>query len=120
MSRTLTWFEVPATDVDRAVAFYETVVGLTIERNPDDPCQAFFSHTDSLGGEICSGPFSQPGGSGVLVYFDVTGGVADALTKVEAAGGAILTPLTDIGPHGFIAVVEDTEGNRVGLHNIKG
>ena len=120
MAETLTWFEVPARDVARAAAFYEAVVGLTTERDPDDPSHAFFSHADGLGGEICSDPFSEPGATGVLVYFSVPGGVADALTRVEAAGGKIVTPLTNIGPHGYIAHVLDTEGNRVGLHNMQG
>ena len=40
-------------------------------------------------------------------------------SRVEAAGGKIMKPKMPIGPHGFIALVFDTEGNLFGLHSMK-
>jgi len=37
------------------------------------------------------------------------------LARAEAAGGRILYPKTHAGEAGFIAEIEDSEGNRMGL-----
>ena len=38
------------------------------------------------------------------------------LERALAAGGQVIVGRTDIGEFGFYAVVQDTEGNQVGLH----
>ena len=56
-----------------------------------------------------------------------TGAVATAMLeafvkgqwRVTANGGIVKKPKTSIGPNGFIALVQDTEGNVIGLHSIK-
>jgi predicted enzyme related to lactoylglutathione lyase len=55
----------------------------------------------------------------VLVYFTAhSGDLSNELARVEAAGGKILVPRKEIGPdYGFMAVILDTEGNRVALHS---
>jgi predicted enzyme related to lactoylglutathione lyase len=54
-----------------------------------------------------------------LVYLNGNPDVQNVLDKVEAAGGKILVPKTQISPeHGYMAVFADTEGNRIGLHAI--
>ena len=41
------------------------------------------------------------------------------MNRVEAAGGKIMVPKTQISPdYGYMAVFIDTEGNRIGLHSI--
>jgi predicted enzyme related to lactoylglutathione lyase len=45
--------------------------------------------------------------------------VATEAAQVEAAGGQIIIPKTDIGEFGFFAQLIDTEGNRIGLHSNK-
>jgi predicted enzyme related to lactoylglutathione lyase len=47
-------------------------------------------------------------------------GIAETLARVPAAGGTVVLPKTEIGPHGFIAHILDTEGNRIGLHSLHG
>ena len=43
--------------------------------------------------------------------------VADTTVDVKSkAGGKVVMPRTEIGPQGSIAVMADTEGNQVGLH----
>lgn len=116
MANVISWFEIPARDVDRAIKFYSDVLGVTFERYNGS---AFFGHGDEtgVGGEVSPG---EPSSTGVLVYLLAPRGVEDALERVEAAGGKVLTPRTSIGEHGWIAVVQDTEGNRIGLHNMSG
>jgi predicted enzyme related to lactoylglutathione lyase len=55
---------------------------------------------------------------GPLIYLNGTPDVQIILDKVESAGGSILVPKTEISPeYGFMAVIIDTEGNRIGLHS---
>ena len=59
-----------------------------------------------------------PSREGTLVYLNTHGeaALAEVLARVVPAGGRVMMPKTSIGPQGFIAVIEDTEHNRVGLH----
>ena len=57
------------------------------------------------------------GTAGVLVYMNVNGRIRDAVSRVEALGGKVVEPMHAIGPHGFRAIVLDSEGNRIALHS---
>jgi predicted enzyme related to lactoylglutathione lyase len=35
-----------------------------------------------------------------------------------AAGGQVFKPKTSIGPHGHIALLNDSEGNLIGVHSM--
>jgi len=61
----------------------------------------------------------RPSPDGTVVYLDAGAALDDCLRLVEAAGGRVVLPRTDIGDPGFIALVVDTEGNRVGLHQAR-
>jgi predicted enzyme related to lactoylglutathione lyase len=54
----------------------------------------------------------------VLLYLNANPDVGLILNKVEAAGGKIIMPKTEISPdNGFMGVFTDSEGNRIGLHS---
>jgi predicted enzyme related to lactoylglutathione lyase len=53
-----------------------------------------------------------------LIYF-VTEEINAELGRVESAGGKIIRSKQSIGEFGFIALIEDTEGNMIGLHSTK-
>jgi predicted enzyme related to lactoylglutathione lyase len=53
-------------------------------------------------------------GTGASVHG--SGGIDAILRRVDAAGGRVLVPRIDLGGRGFIAVLTDTEGNVMGLH----
>ena len=76
--------------------------------------------TDIGGAIVDSGGFHKPSATdGPLIYLNGNPDVQKILNKVEAAGGSIMMPKTEISPeYGFMAVIIDTEGNRIGLHNI--
>jgi predicted enzyme related to lactoylglutathione lyase len=121
MPSVINWFEIPASNMDRACAFYAAIIGASFQRSPEMPDNAFFDHDEAgVGGEVCKSDDMTPGPGGVRIYLNAPKGVADALARVEAAGGRIVLQKTAIGPHGFIGVIEDTEGNHVGLHNMEG
>ena len=125
MKNAISWFEIPATDIDRAQKFYETI--FQIKMNPmdfggvkmrlfplDNPMQG-------VGGSIIdTGGFHKPSATdGPLIYLNGNPDLQIVLDRVEAAGGKIMVPKKDISPeYGSMAVFLDTEGNRIALHNV--
>lgn len=72
------------------------------------------------GALVDSGGFHKPSGTdGPLIYLNGNPDVQNVLDKVEVAGGKILVPKTEISTeYGYMAVIIDTEGNRIGLHSV--
>jgi predicted enzyme related to lactoylglutathione lyase len=58
------------------------------------------------------------GSGGTLVYFECNDCAVEA-EKARANGGKVMKDKFSIGPHGFIALVYDTEGNVIGLQSMK-
>ena len=124
MKNAISWFEIPATDLARATRFYETIFGIKL--NPldlDNIKMRMFPLDDMMGvgGAIVdSGGFHKPSGTdGPLIYLNGNPDIQHVLDKVEAAGGKIFLPKTEISPeYGYMAVIFDTEGNRIGLHSV--
>jgi uncharacterized protein len=121
----ISWFEIPAVDINRAQKFYESI--FDIQMIPLDLPQLqmrLFPITDmknGIGGALCnSGGFYIPSGDkGPLVYLNANPDVQIILNRIEAAGGKISVPKTQISPeYGYMAVFIDTEGNRIALHSI--
>ncbi|BFM09751.1 VOC family protein [Halioxenophilus aromaticivorans] len=112
-----TWFEIPTTDYPRAKAFYEAVFATKLhEETHQDLTMAIFPHTEPhSGGAVVKCPQSTPSDNGVVVYL-YTMELDATLARIEANGGSIVLPKTEI-PAGIIALFIDSEGNRVGLHS---
>jgi predicted enzyme related to lactoylglutathione lyase len=118
-SNPVNWFEIPASDLKRAKAFYETVLGVDLELNRMGPLHmAWFPMAQNAPG--AAGTLAQmegytPSHEGTLVYFSVQD-IASTLGLAERHGGKTLMPKMPIGQHGHIAHFEDSEGNRLGIH----
>ncbi|QDT15118.1 VOC family protein [Alienimonas californiensis] len=119
------WFEIYVDDLDRAVAFYETTFGVTLESldAPDTggPPLAMKTFPMSMKGRGAAGALVKmegvgPGPGGTLIYFSCEDCAVEAARAADA-GGAIQQEKMAIGPYGHIAVVKDTEGNLIGLHS---
>jgi predicted enzyme related to lactoylglutathione lyase len=118
------WLEIPATDMERAIKFYETVFESKLERHKMDALDmAWFQWveggTGSAASLVCNQEYYKPSTDGVLIYFTAqSGDLSNELERVEPAGGKVLMPKTKISDeHGYYALIMDTEGNRVGLHS---
>lgn len=113
------WFDVPCVDLDRAIAFYEAVLGCTIDRQHfEGVSMGILPHDDNtVGGCLAVMSDTRPSDSGILIYLNCDGRLDEALAAVEPHGGQVLQAKHAIGPHGFRAVVRDSEGNRVALHS---
>ena len=120
MANAIDWFEIPVTDMNRAKAFYSTLLGgeLTVEEMGDAGARAFLPYQDGVGGALMQGDDYTPSRQGSIVYLNGGDDLSVPLGKVEAAGGKVLTDKLSIGENGFIAFFLDTEGNRVGLHSM--
>ncbi len=125
MNNAISWFEIPTTDIDRATKFYEAIFGinLTPMDMPNIKMRMFplDDMMNGVGGALVhSDGFHKPSlTDGPLIYLNGNPDVQNVLDKVEAAGGKIMIPKTEISPeYGFMAVMEDTEGNRIALHSV--
>ncbi len=125
MDNAINWFEIPATDLNRATKFYETILGVQLAPlDLPNIKMRMFPLDDMMtgvgGAVVDSGGFHKPSATdGPLIYLNGNPDVQIVLDKVEAAGGKISVPKTQISPeYGYMAVIIDTEGNRIALHSI--
>ena len=113
------WFEIPVTDMARAKKFYEAVFGIEITDSEMGPNKMgwFPMEMGAAGaaGTLIKGDGYTPSHDGSLVYINVDK-IDPTIGAINGNGGKTLMPRMDIGEHGFIAHFEDTEGNRVALH----
>lgn len=114
------WFELAVKDIARAKRFYETVFGFAMA----DPIQmgeaklSFFPMEMDVigaGGALIQSEHVQPSLQGTTVYFSVEA-IDPVLERIAKAGGKNCMQRTSIGEYGFMAHFQDTEGNRVALH----
>lgn len=119
MSHRIVWVDIPVSDLDRAIAFYSAVLGSTVSKE-GGPGFVFgllpHAGEEVAGCLVLPGAENAPSRTGPLVYLNVEGRMAAAEQAVAAHGGQVLQPAHAIGPHGFRAIVLDSEGNRVALH----
>lgn len=118
------WTEIPVIDMDRAINFYQAVLGYELSRHKlGELDMAWFPWVDNSIGAGCSlvyqPEYYRPSADGVVIYLTAfSGDLANELSRVEASGGKIIMPKTQISPeHGNMALILDTEGNRIALHS---
>lgn len=121
--RKVGWFDIYVEDMERAQAFYETVLDTTLSPmdDPIDPTAQMRAFGDDFashgaGGALVKLAYTQPGPGGSMVYFSCDDCVVEQ-DRVVAAGGTIVRPKFSIGDHGSVSIVTDTEGNMIGLHS---
>ena len=118
------WFEIYTSDFERAKKFYSTVFGFELDDLPvsgdrhSEMKYATFPKNGGVSGALVFMEVAKPGIGGTLVYF-ASEEITVELSRVEAAGGKVLRPKVGVGDLGFIALIEDTEGNLIGLHSVK-
>ncbi len=112
------WINIPVADLDRAAAFYAAVLNIKVH------CEQFnetrfgvLDHEQGNGGCLILDKSAISADKGVLVYMNVDHRIQDAVAKAEAQGGKVIEPIHSIGPHGFRALILDSEGNRMALHS---
>ena len=120
MSSVINWFDIPATDLDRAAKFYETVLAISLIReNMLGARMAIFpAKPGEATGAIIARDGVTPGATGSTVYLKAGTDLSDALKRVPIAGGKVLHPKTFIKEGwGYFAIILDSEGNSMGLQS---
>ena len=119
MPNQIVWCDIPAKDLDRAIRFYSAVLARPVTKQ-SFPGMTFGLLPDadsSVSGCVVATEEAKPSADGPLIYLNCDGRLDAAIAAVEAEGGKMLKPKHQIGPHGFRAIVLDSEGNRVALHS---
>ena len=122
MASQFVWVDIPVTNLDRAVKFYSAVIGtqVAVQDTPGFKFAVFPHEGADVGGCLVpSGDGNVPSGNGPLVYVNVEGRMKQAVDAATANGARIVEQPHSIGPHGFRAVIIDSEGNRIALHSMK-
>ena len=106
------YFEIPVTDLDRAIRFYEAVFEVTLDRQQiDGNLMAIFPFSE---GALAKGKIYKPSRSGTLIYLS-TPSIDTTLKRALALGAKTLYPKTESTPGIFVAEFQDSEGNRIAL-----
>ena len=113
----VTYFEIPVTDIQRAVSFYENVFQTELQRTEIDGHDMALFHFEEnafgASGALAQGESYVPSTSGPRLYFSVAD-INGILSRAEEAGGAIAYPITDVGEF-WVAEFIDSEGNQIAL-----
>ena len=113
-------FEIPATDISRAVNFYQAILGVNIEKMemPGVEMGIFPYEEQMVTGVIMKGEEYKPSANGVTIYLNGGDNLQIILDKVENNGGEIIVPKSiHADESGYYALFLDSEGNKLGLHS---
>lgn len=115
------WFEIFVSDMKRAVRFYEGIFELKLE-NISEKDTPYMSFPYNVGSEGAGGALVQchgkPGAGGTRIYLYCDDCLVQT-NKVESFGGKVISSKQSLGKYGYYSLIEDTEGNEIGLYSNK-
>ena len=123
------WFEIYVQDIAKSQKFYETVLAISMTDLPvpgDEEGLKMVAfdmgeHTmtqTGAAGALCQMDGMPSGGNSTIVYF-ICEDCSVEEGRVGGAGGSVFKSKFSIGPHGFIALATDPDGNMFGLHSMQ-
>jgi predicted enzyme related to lactoylglutathione lyase len=120
MNSYISMFEIPATDISRAVNFYQAILDIKIEKMDVEGMQMGILPYEGqlVTGVIIKGDGYKPSADGVTIYLNGGDNLQIILDKVEKNGGKIIAPKTaHADGSGFFAIFIDSEGNKMALNS---
>lgn len=112
------WFDIPVANLDRAAKFYASILDIKVDIIDSNGFSfAVLEHGEGNGGCLVPNEAEITSTQGIMLYMNVNGRIQDAISKVSSNGGRVIQTTHPIGPHGFRAVICDSEGNRIVLHS---
>ncbi|MCZ2128996.1 MAG: VOC family protein [Bacteroidia bacterium] len=120
MKSYISMFEIPATDISRAINFYQALLDITIEQMDVEGMKMGILPYEGqmVTGVIIQADGYKPSADGVTMYLNAGENLQVVLDKVEKNGGQIILPKT---PHadesGYFALFLDPEGNKMALNS---
>lgn len=110
---------IPVKDLDRAIRFYSAVLG--------SPVKKVQFHNKAIGllsfgegeffGCLYRTDLKFPASKRPRVYLEIHGRLDKAIEAVGPNGGRVVETYHPSGAYRFWAVIDDSEGNRIGLHS---
>ncbi len=115
------WFEIPVSNMERAMKFYSKVFGIKMESGSmGQSSGAMFPFAPNMAsGALILSKENKPCNYGSMIYLNGGDNLLKPLKRVIPAGGKIVQAKVSIGEYGYMAIFEDTEGNHVALHSMK-
>jgi uncharacterized protein len=111
------YLEIPAKTAEAAADFYSRIFGWQV-RKRGDGALAFDDPGGVSGTWVKERDRSPEERTRIYIMVDA---IADTLTQIEATGGRVLKPRTEIGPGmGAFAIFADPVGNEFGLYEEPG
>ena len=122
MNSYISMFEIPATDISRAINFYQALLDIKIEKMEVEgmlmgilPYEGQMVH-----GVIIQADGNKPSADGVTMYLNAGENLQVVLDRVEKNGGQIIIPKTaHADESGYFAIFLDSEGNKMALNSPK-
>ena len=121
----ISWFEIPTSDFERAVRFYESILDCSMRRlevpgaQEPIPMALFPSSDGGVGGALVYLKEHQPATAGPLVYLNADPNLDVVLSRVVEAGGTIIMAKVQLPNNfGYMAIFIDSEGNHMALHSV--
>lgn len=120
MKSYISLFEIPATDISRAINFYQALLDIKIEKMDVEGMQMGILPYE---GQIVTGVIIQadgykPSADGVTMYLNAGENLQVVLDRVQKNGGQIIVPKTaHADGSGYFAIFLDSEGNKMALNS---
>jgi uncharacterized protein len=130
----IVWFEIPVSDLDRAISFYTDILLIKVKRiRLLDQDQGYIAKGDgSVSGVLVKKESHKPGQGCVLLFYVVD--ITEILDNVIEYKGTVITNKTLLKQKdnsgnvvisgnlidqnvGYYAEILDSEGNRIGLYS---
>ena len=122
MHNALAWFEIPATDIDRARRFYEAIFAFEMQALEVAQLRMALFPAQGVNGALVQNTawYKPSAEAGPLIYLSAEPDLSMVLDRVEKAGGKVVVAKRQISPQfGYMGVFTDSEGNRLALHSLK-
>lgn len=120
MKSYISMFEIPATDISRAINFYQALLDIKIEKmDVEDMQMGILPYEGQMvTGVIIQADGYKPSADGVTMYLNAGENLQVVLDRVEKNGGQILVPKTaHADESGYFAIFLDSEGNKMALNS---
>ena len=116
MEKLISWVEIPADDFDRAVDFYNAILGLDLKK--EDHGHEKMACFPTGEGAIFSKKGFRPSKDGVIINLFVGNQLDETIEKIKKNGGSVIKGRTKIEAEGqaYFALFIDSEGNKLGLN----
>jgi len=113
MGDPVTNFEINSADPAKARKFYSDVLGWKMQHLPEN--NYTFVDTDAGGKGIGGGIGPLRGPKPFVTFYVVVSDLHATMKRATDGGGAVVFPVTKVGPTTTIALFSDPDGNVIGL-----